>query len=144
MTRWRVTNRQKQIVRERARGLCEYCRSQMRFSTHDFSVEHIVPVARGGSSTLGNLALACQGCNNCKHTRMMVTDPVTEKRVPLFHPRRDRWLRHFAWSVDSTRIIGLTPTGRATVDALQLNRGNLVNFRGILYVAGKHPPPETD
>ncbi len=143
MTRRRVTNRQKQIVRERARGLCEYCRSQMRFSTHDFSVEHIVPVARGGSSTLGNLALACQGCNNCKYTRIEAADPLSDRLVPLFHPRRHRWRDHFVWGHDSTRILGRTPTGRATIVALQLNRECLVNFRAVLYQAGKHPPLET-
>ncbi len=142
MTRRRVTTRQKRIVRERAGGLCEYCRSQMIYSTHDFSVEHVVPVIRGGETKLDNLALACQGCNNCKYTKTKAPDPVTEKRVPLFHPRRDRWAQHFAWSGDSTRMVGLTPTGRATVDALQLNRANLVNFRGILYAAGRHPPAE--
>ncbi len=114
----------------------------MSFSTHDFSVEHIIPVIRGGESTLDNLALACQGCNNCKYIRTTAPDPVTEKQVALFHPRRDLWSQHFAWNDGSTRIVGLTPTGRATVAVLQLNRANLVNFRGILYAAGKHPPAE--
>ncbi|MCP4657958.1 MAG: HNH endonuclease [bacterium] len=41
----------------------------MSFSTHDFSIEHIVPIQKGGESTLDNLALACQGCNNFKFTR---------------------------------------------------------------------------
>lgn len=144
MTRRRASDRQRKIVRERASGLCEYCRSQMRFATHDFSVEHVFPAIRGGETKLENLALACQGCNNCKYTKTTAPDPVTERQVPLFHPRRDLWSQHFAWSDDSTRIVGLTPTGRATVDALQLNRTNLVNFRSILYAAGKHPPPEPD
>ena len=142
MTGGRVTRRQKQIVRERAGGLCEYCRSQMRFSTHDFSVEHILPRHLGGKSTLDNLALACQGCNNCKYTKTTALDPVTEKEVSLFHPRKDVWSDHFVWSDDSTRIVGRTPTGRATVEALQLNREGLVNFRRILFAAGKHPPPQ--
>lgn len=144
MTRRRVTSRQKRIVRERAGGLCEYCRSQISFSTHDFSVEHIVPLHRGGESTLDNLALACQGCNNCKYTKTTAPDPVTDKLTPLFHPRRDKWTDHFVWSDDSTRIVGRTPTGRATVEALQLNRESLLNFRNILYAAGKHPPPELE
>jgi len=42
-------------------------------------------------------------------------------------------------------IIGVTPTGRATVAALRLNRPGLVNMRQVLYGIGKHPPdlPET-
>ena len=38
----------------------------------------------------------------------------------------------------------LTPTGRATANALQLNRESLVNLRRILYGMGEHPPAETD
>ncbi len=48
--------------------------------------------------------------------------------------------RHFAWSADFSLIIGLTPTGRATVEALQLNREGVVNLRRALYALGEHPP----
>ncbi len=41
-----------------------------------------------------------------------------------------------------THVIGLSPTGRATVSKLQLNREPVVNFRRILIKAGEHPPPE--
>jgi hypothetical protein len=60
--------------------------------------------------------------------------------VPLFHPRRDRWGDHFAWNADFTRIVGLTPTGRATVEKLQLNRVGVVNLRRVMLIAGLHPP----
>ncbi|HVG08313.1 MAG TPA: hypothetical protein VNM67_11445 [Thermoanaerobaculia bacterium] len=62
--------------------------------------------------------------------------------VPLFHPRRDRWNDHFIWSHDFTRVVGLTPEGRATVEALQLNRPGLVNLRRALFRCGEHPPQE--
>lgn len=39
-----------------------------------------------------------------------------------------------------TLIIGLTPTGRATVEALQLNHSALQNLRTVLYLVGQHPP----
>jgi hypothetical protein len=48
----------------------------------------------------------------------------------------------FGWSDDFTLIVGLTPIGRATVEALQLNREGLVNLRQVLYAMGIHPPPE--
>src|SRR5438046_2244977 len=57
----------KRSVAERAGDCCEYCRSQARLATHPFSVEHILPRSRGGEATEGNLALACQGCNNHKY-----------------------------------------------------------------------------
>jgi 5-methylcytosine-specific restriction endonuclease McrA len=54
----------KNKVIERAQGTCEYCRSQARFATQAFSIEHIKPQSKGGETSLDNLALACQGCNN--------------------------------------------------------------------------------
>jgi len=39
------------------------------------------------------------------------------------------------------QIIGLTSTGRATVEALKMNRTGLVNMRQVLYLIDKHPPP---
>jgi hypothetical protein len=41
-------------------------------------------------------------------------------------------------------IIGLTATGRVTVDSLQLNRTELVNLRRLLYAAGEHPCPDPE
>lgn len=131
-------------VADRARGCCEYCRSQERFAMQAFSVEHIDPRSRAGSTAAENLAYACQGCNNHKYNRTYGTDPVTGEAVPLFHPRRQRWRDHFAWTADGTVVVGLSPTGRATVDALRLNRDGLVNLRRVLFAAGEHPPPEAD
>lgn len=129
-------------VRSRARSRCEYCRSQERFATQSFSVEHIIPTQAGGDGEPENLALACQGCNNHKYIKTHALDPVTGELVRLFHPRQQAWLDHFIWSYDFTWIIGLTPTGRATVEALRLNREGLVNLRRALFAVGEHPPAE--
>ena len=72
--------------------------------------------------------------------RMAALDPATDARVPLFHPRAHRWEAHFAWNDDFILMVGLTPTGRATIAALQLNRRGLVNLRRLLYAFGEHPP----
>lgn len=56
------------LVAERARGACEYCGSLVLYSTQSFSIEHIVPLHKGGSSELENLAFSCQGCNGHKYT----------------------------------------------------------------------------
>jgi len=138
----RVKAEQRQAVVGRARGCCEYCRSQACFAIQPFSVEHIIPRSRGGETALDNLALACQGCNNHKYTKTQARDPVTGDIVSLYNPRRQRWRDHFAWNEDFTLIVGLTRVGRATVEALQLNREALVNLRRILYAAGEHPPAE--
>ncbi len=105
-----------------------------------FAVEHIVPLSQGGLTMLDNLALACQGCNNHKYNKQVSIDPVNNLPAPLFHPRQQWWHEHFCWNDDFTLVIGLSPTGRATVDGLRLNRPGLVNLRRVLFAAAEHPP----
>lgn len=136
----RVSLELRKAVAEQAKGCCEYCRSQEKFSTQSFSTEHITPRSRGGGSVAGNLAFACQGCNAHKYNKIEGIDPLSKENAPLFHPRRQKWTDHFGWSSDFSLIIGFTPTGRSTVEALKLNREGLINLRKILYAAGEHPP----
>jgi hypothetical protein len=138
MARRRSTVRE--AVIRRAQGRCEYCRSPAAFAHQSFSVEHIRPRSRRGKDSFRNLALSCQGCNNHKYNRSKARDPVSEESVILFNPRRHRWADHFAWASDAIHILGLTAIGRATVEALQLNREALVNLRRVLLLAGEHPP----
>jgi HNH endonuclease len=142
MPRERVNARLRRLVVDRANGCCEYCRSQERFAMQPFSAEHIEPRSQGGRASLRNLAWACQGCNNHKYKKTVARDSVTGEVVPLFHPRKQRWSDHFAWNEDGTHVLGMSPIGRATIDALHLNRKGLVNLRRILFIVGEHPPPE--
>jgi hypothetical protein len=144
MRRIRVTDQQRQSVVERAQGCCEYCLSQQRYAPQDFTVDHIVPQSLGGQTTLENLALACQGCNGYKSARTEGYDPVDGENVPLYHPRQHRWDEHFTWNEDFTLIVGLTSTGRATVETLRMNRTGAVNLRHVLHEARVHPPDLDD
>jgi hypothetical protein len=130
----------RQAVRERARGLGEYCHSQTDVTGHEFTVDHIFPESRGGSDAFGNLCFCCSECNTSKQARVEATDPRTARVVPLFHPRLDHWDQHFRWSPTSTRLIGRTAIGRATIAALRLNRSVLVRSRKIWVQYGLHPP----
>lgn len=127
-------------VAERAGHLCEYCQTRKDFSASPFCIEHIRPRAIGGATVLDNLAFACAGCNGHKSDKIEAEDPATGETVALFNPRTGAWASHFTWSDDSLLMIGLTPTGRATVVALRLNRTALVNLRKILSTADEHPP----
>jgi hypothetical protein len=144
MAEHRPSAEEKRYVEQRARGCCEYCRSQLRFAMQSFAVEHVDPGRDAGGEGLDNLALSCQGCNNHKYNKTSGIDPRTGERVPLYNPRRHRWTEHFAWSADYTLLVGLTPTGRATIETLQMNRPGLVNLRRVLFAAGEHPPPNPD
>ena len=136
------TEKQNRQVKKRAANLCEYCKSQADFSSQPFAIEHLFPFVLGGKTVLSNLAFACQGCNGHKFTHTTGRDPITRKETALFHPRRQRWNEHFTWNEDFTLIIGKTPTGRATVETLDLNRQGCINLRKALFVFGKHPPIE--
>lgn len=46
------------------RGRCAWCRSKVKFGEHH--VDHIVPLAKGGSNDPANLAIACRPCNQSK------------------------------------------------------------------------------
>ncbi len=74
---------------------CEYCKSPERFAPQTFSLDHILPVSKGGSDEFDNLAFACQGCNGSKLNRTHGYDPVTNYIVPLFNPRLQNWDEHF-------------------------------------------------
>lgn len=45
-------------------GICHYC--QGRFKPSELTMDHIVPIARGGSSSPGNVVPACKPCNRDK------------------------------------------------------------------------------
>lgn len=47
-----------------AQGRCHYCGEQ--FSPKGLTLDHIVPVGRGGRSTKGNCVPACKECNSRK------------------------------------------------------------------------------
>src|SRR5262249_23484325 len=138
----RVSASQRRAVSEQAAGRCEYCLCPLQFSPSPFSVEHIIPRARGGSNHPDNLSLSCHGCNNFKYTRTEGPDPEAGEVVALSHPRRDRLVDHFAWSSEGTMTIGISPTGRATVAALDLNREGVVALRQALVLIGAHPPSD--
>lgn len=139
MRKFHVPRKLRRVVVQRAQKCCEYCLSQEQFSTQAFSIDHIVPVEKGGGTTLDNLALSCQGCNNHKYTKTEGYDLVTHQIVPLYHPRQQHWDEHFIWNEDCTLIIGLTPTGRVTVETLHLNRAGVINLRHLLSMAKRHP-----
>jgi 5-methylcytosine-specific restriction endonuclease McrA len=127
-------------VARRAKHRCEYCQLQEDFCPEQFEIDHILPRALEGPTTLENLCLACPLCNGAKRSRILAEDPVTGRRVPVFSPRAQKWIQHFRWSEDFGRISGRTPVGRATVAALQMNRPRVVQLRLLWAAMGLHPP----
>jgi len=124
-------------VVERASGRCEYCGLAQAGQEATFHVDHVVPVSADGTTELDNLALACVSCSLRKAARQAAIDPDTGERVRVFHPRVDAWSDHFRWV--GSMLVGLTPTGRATIDALNMNRPLILAIRAEEVVRGRHP-----
>ena len=138
----RISRRLRTEIERRAGYRCEYCLSPLAFATESFAVEHIVPAIRGGLTASENLALSCSGCNSHKYDKVEAPDPESRILVLLYHPRQHRWRNHFAWDEEYTHLLGITPTGRATILALHTNRPGVVNLRWALFLLGLHPPEE--
>ena len=142
MSRTRISRSLRGLVAEDERHRCAYCQSAVSIVGMPFEIDHVIPESLGGLTVRENLCLCCSPCNDRKACRTTTIDPLTGERAALFHPRRQSWSQHFRWIDDGLRIEGLTPTGRGTVLALQLNRPILVTARQSWVHVGWHPPKE--
>jgi hypothetical protein len=127
-------------VREQANDRCGYCQCMQKYVLGILEIDHTIPRSAGGTDDEENLWLACRLCNSYKGIQTHCRDPITNRKVKLFNPRRQEWSRHFVWTQDGIYIKGLTVTGRATVIALQMNNSYAVTVRYAWVSAGWHPP----
>lgn len=125
-------------VFQRADGRCEYCQLSQVGQEAAFHVDHIRPRVTGGLTTAENLALACVSCSLRKWARETATDPESGEEAPLFNPRTQDWTEHFRW--EGEVLMPLTPTGRATVTALAMNRPVIIAIREEEAARDRHPP----
>ncbi|NJK64407.1 MAG: HNH endonuclease [Synechococcaceae cyanobacterium SM2_3_1] len=127
----------RRLVIQRSENRCEYCKISQAGQVATFHIDHIVPVVAGGQTNADNLALACVSCSLRKGARQILEDPGTGEMVSIFHPRQQEWKEHFAWN--DVQLSGLTPVGRATVEALDLNRPIMLAIRAEEKLLGRHP-----
>ena len=133
-----MSERVRQFVRNRANFRCEYC----HFREEDlplwpFYLDHIVSEQHAGPTESENLAWACQRCNLCKGTNLASIDPYSRQVVRLFNLRAQIWDEHVRPQND--RIVGITPTGRATIWLLQMNCRERLELRIELIALGRWP-----
>jgi hypothetical protein len=95
-----------------------------------FQIDHIIARQHGGETIAANLAWSCLHCNKHKGPNIAGVDPTSGELVRLFHPRRQRWERHFAWH--GPVLVGRTRAGRATIRVLAINDPDAVAFRAEL------------
>jgi len=64
-----------------AKGICYYC--QNRFQPTELTMDHIVPLSRGGKSTKNNVVPCCKKCNSEKKSHLFMDwQPVTPPEKP--------------------------------------------------------------
>ncbi len=138
-----IPARLRRLVIARANNRYEYCGLSQQGQAATFHIDHVVPVAAGGPTTEDNLALACVACSLHKAVRRRAVDPESGQSVPLYYPRQDVWPEHFH-RVEEVHLVGITATGRATVEALQMNRPLILAIRAEEVLLGRHPPPHPE
>jgi 5-methylcytosine-specific restriction endonuclease McrA len=57
-------------------SVCIFCGA-----TDNITVEHLIPLSRGGRHSIGNLAPSCKSCNSAKGTRTVMEFRLNRKRV---------------------------------------------------------------
>lgn len=137
-----ISDELKNKIRRQAKNRCGYCLTPQEIISMSFEMEHIRPIADGGTDDDENLWLACRNCNGFKHAKTKAIDPITNTEVSLFNPRTQTWNEHFEFNEDKTKIIGKTACGRATVIALRLNFEQAVNARKIWAKFDLYPPKD--
>ncbi|MGH7822601.1 MAG: HNH endonuclease [Candidatus Binatia bacterium] len=55
--------------RKRSSGVCHYCGG--KFDPRLLTMDHVVPIVRGGRSTRGNVVPSCRACNSAKKYRLV-------------------------------------------------------------------------
>lgn len=64
---------------------CQYCGK--KFLSSELSLDHVVPVARGGTSSWENIVCACLSCNVKKGDKLLIETGMSL----IKHPQRPRW-----------------------------------------------------
>jgi HNH endonuclease len=124
-------------IRQRARQRCEYCLIHEQNTGFPHQPDHIIACKHGGETVEENLAWSCFLCNHLKGSDIASVDVETGRIVRLFHPRKDRWSRHFR--LEQARIVPLTAVGRVTEYLLQFNHPETLEMRETLLAEGQYP-----
>lgn len=143
MKRFPVSATIRRQIFHKANYRCGYCLTSQYVIGPLLELEHLIPLALGGTNDESNLWGACPVCNGAKSDRITASDLETNQTASLFNPGRDAWTNHFSWQENGTIIHGLTPVGRATVSLLNMNHPDTVLARQLWVLAGWHPPEDS-
>jgi 5-methylcytosine-specific restriction endonuclease McrA len=72
-----ISDALKNKIRREARNRCGYCLTPQEIVSIPLEIEHLHPIAAGGTDDEENLWLACRNCNGFKHAKTHAADPQT-------------------------------------------------------------------
>ena len=135
--RTRQDARQKMLekVRERDGRACVYCAH-----TKYLTLDHLLPISRGGDNDERNLAMACRPCNSKKGARTPDEAGMTlENKTAMA-----RWLDYMADRADpqKTKVIGVSPlekSGEVERDDTGTGTGTIEEPKSLLPQAPAFP-----
>lgn len=99
-----ISKSDRELVRDRAKRHCEYCKRPEKYVSLEFEIDHILPKSKDGTDDLDNLCYSCPKCNRHKFNRLTCIDPDSVEEVLLFNPRAEKWSTHFTWSENYSEI----------------------------------------
>ena len=75
--RRKISEALRRRVADMARHRCSYCQIPEIVGI-PMQIDHIIPLAEGGNSSIENLCLACYRCNEFKGAKQAGNDPLTQ------------------------------------------------------------------
>lgn len=102
-TRVKLTNNEKLNVYIQCKNLCAHCGRHLEFY-HDMTVDHVIPLNKGGKNELRNYVALCEDCNQAKSDNVVypidyypyLPEPKKKEVTELFHEYLEStsWFAH--------------------------------------------------
>lgn len=97
-----------QNFKKEHRHVCYYCGKEIIFSK-DLTVDHLIPVSRGGKTVEENLAICCYQCNQEKAN-------MTEEEYKLYLNKKDELINNIQITYNTKQLIN---TYQAIIDTYE-------------------------
>lgn len=72
----------KNIVKKRDSYTCQYCGTSGKERKKQLTIDHVIPVSKGGKSTFENCVTACFTCNNKKNNKLLSETNMKLRKLP--------------------------------------------------------------
>lgn len=117
------TKEEKDFIRSKSNNLCSHCGKKL---SNDFTVEHVIPISKGGSNDMSNIVALCSDCNNAKDNYIYHPNDYYRFLLPQYLDElvfsQSRYYKEFDW---------LTPNSLLPEDIRELKVSIVVFSEGL-------------